>query len=183
MRNTYSKPSPVGFHATTSRPARRPADGRSAPKIGERGRRCRTAFRNASGFNCNSAAAGRSASATRCLPRLSAARRRSGDSRRSGNALAHCRPSRCQAGHLVVLARWAPSNGSRRGPSQCSSNEGAIAAAVANLEIVSTALWGCRAELESGALVRVLGDWEMESVEVNAVFPLVGRRNLPHGRL
>jgi DNA-binding transcriptional LysR family regulator len=62
-----------------------------------------------------------------------------------------------------------------------SSNEAAIAAAVANLGIVSTALWGCRAELESGALVRVLDSWEMESVEVHALFP-AGRATKPSAR-
>jgi len=50
-------------------------------------------------------------------------------------------------------------------------NEGATAAAVAGLGIVSTGLWGCRAELASGALVRVLDDWSMTSVEIHAVFP------------
>ena len=50
-------------------------------------------------------------------------------------------------------------------------NEGATAAAVAGLGIVSTGLWGCRAELASGALVRILEDWSMPSQEINAVFP------------
>jgi len=50
-------------------------------------------------------------------------------------------------------------------------NEGATAAAVAGLGIVSTGLWGCRAELASGALVRILEDWSMPSQEINALFP------------
>ena len=50
-------------------------------------------------------------------------------------------------------------------------NEGATAAAVAGLGIVSTGLWGCRAELASGALVRILEDWKMAPAQVHAVFP------------
>lgn len=61
------------------------------------------------------------------------------------------------------------------------SNEGAVAAALAGLGIVSTALWGCRAELKSGTLVQVLEDWPMESVEVNALFP-AGRAAKPAAR-
>ncbi len=52
-----------------------------------------------------------------------------------------------------------------------SANEGAVAAALAGLGIVSNVIWGCRAELASGTLVRVLADWQMEVVELNAVFP------------
>ena len=50
-------------------------------------------------------------------------------------------------------------------------NEGATAAAVAGLGIISTGLWGCRAELASGALVRILEDWRMAPAQVHAVFP------------
>lgn len=52
-----------------------------------------------------------------------------------------------------------------------SSNESAVAAAVIGLGIVSTVLWGCRAELEKGALIQVLDDWQTELVELHAVFP------------
>jgi DNA-binding transcriptional LysR family regulator len=52
-----------------------------------------------------------------------------------------------------------------------SSNDGAIAAAVAGLGIVSTVQWGCRAELQSRELVQVLDAWSMDLVELNAVFP------------
>jgi DNA-binding transcriptional LysR family regulator len=52
-----------------------------------------------------------------------------------------------------------------------SVNEGAVAAAVAGLGIVSTGIWGCRAELAAGSLVRVLEDWEMVGGEIYAVFP------------
>jgi DNA-binding transcriptional LysR family regulator len=39
-----------------------------------------------------------------------------------------------------------------------SSNEGAVAAAIAGLGIVSTVVWGCRTDLENGNLVHVLAD-------------------------
>jgi DNA-binding transcriptional LysR family regulator len=61
------------------------------------------------------------------------------------------------------------------------SNEGAVAAAIAGLGIVSTALWGCRTELTTGTLVRVLDEWSMDSVEVNALFP-AGRAARPAAR-
>src|SRR5471032_1588324 len=54
---------------------------------------------------------------------------------------------------------------------QTSINEGAVAAAVAGLGLLSTGLLGCRAELANGALVRVLPDWRMAGVEFHAVFP------------
>ena len=49
-------------------------------------------------------------------------------------------------------------------------HEGAIAAAVAGLGIISSVQGGCSRELASGALIRVLPDWEMETVELHAVF-------------
>jgi len=54
-------------------------------------------------------------------------------------------------------------------------NEAATAAALAGLGIISTGSWGIRAEIESGALIRLLPEWELGSVEVNAV--LSGGRN------
>lgn len=62
-----------------------------------------------------------------------------------------------------------------------SSNEGAVAAAVAGLGIVSTSYWGCRGELESNALVQLLTDWKTELVELHAVFP-AGRAAKPAAR-
>jgi DNA-binding transcriptional LysR family regulator len=62
-----------------------------------------------------------------------------------------------------------------------SANEGAIAAAVAGLGIVSTGYWGCLAELRSGALVPVLTDWQMATAEVHALFP-AGRAAKPAAR-
>lgn len=51
-----------------------------------------------------------------------------------------------------------------------SANEAAVAAAVAGLGIVTTTLWGCRAELADGSLVRLLPDWSMGDVEVHGMF-------------
>ena len=50
------------------------------------------------------------------------------------------------------------------------TNEASIAACAAGLGVVSTGLWACRAELESRRLVQLLPDWQMASVELNAVF-------------
>lgn len=60
-------------------------------------------------------------------------------------------------------------------------NEAVTAAAVAGLGIASTGTWGCRGELDSGALVQVLPDWTMGTVEVNAVFA-AGRAAKPSAR-
>jgi DNA-binding transcriptional LysR family regulator len=61
------------------------------------------------------------------------------------------------------------------------ANEGATAAAVAGLGLTRTSLWGCRAELERGALVQVLEDWPMDPVELHAIYP-VGRAPSPAAR-
>ena len=60
-------------------------------------------------------------------------------------------------------------------------NEGATAAAVAGLGIVSTGVWGCKAELASGTLIQVLGDWRIDPVEIHAVFA-AGRAAKPAAR-
>ena len=62
-----------------------------------------------------------------------------------------------------------------------SSNEGAIAAAIAGLGIAATATWGCRAELERGSLVSVLNGWHMGTMELSALFP-AGRAAKPAAR-
>lgn len=51
-----------------------------------------------------------------------------------------------------------------------SVNMAATAAAVAGLGIASVARWNCRAELASGVLVQVLSDWQMEPLQLHAVF-------------
>lgn len=53
-------------------------------------------------------------------------------------------------------------------------NEGATAAAVAGMGVISTGFWGCKAEIESGALVQLLPDWDLGTIEVNAVLPSRG---------
>jgi DNA-binding transcriptional LysR family regulator len=60
-------------------------------------------------------------------------------------------------------------------------NEGTTAAAVAGIGIVSTALWGCRSELQSGALVQLLPDWDLGSIAVNALLS-AGRGTKPSAR-
>jgi len=54
-------------------------------------------------------------------------------------------------------------------------NEAATAAALSGLGIVTTSLWGCKAEVDRGRLVHLLPDWEIGHVAVNAV--LSGGRN------
>jgi DNA-binding transcriptional LysR family regulator len=48
-------------------------------------------------------------------------------------------------------------------------NDAAVAAAVAGLGIVATTRAGCRAELESGALLELLTEWDRGSIDVHAV--------------
>ena len=50
------------------------------------------------------------------------------------------------------------------------TNEASVAASAAGLGIISTGLWACRAELDSGRLVRLMPDWKLDSVQLNAVF-------------
>jgi len=59
--------------------------------------------------------------------------------------------------------------------------EAATAAAVAGLGIVSMGHLACRAELEGGALVRVLPDWEMGHADVKAILT-AGRAAKPAAR-
>jgi DNA-binding transcriptional LysR family regulator len=87
----------------------------------------------------------------------------------------------------IGQSNWAFKKGSRsvsvRVEAKISTNvnEGAIAAAVAGLGILLTSSRGCRAELSNGTLVHVLPDWEMGSVEINAVFA-AGRAAKPSAR-
>jgi len=60
-------------------------------------------------------------------------------------------------------------------------NEASTAAALAGMGIISTSLLGCRAEIESGDLIRLLPDWEIGSVEVHAVIA-AGRSAKPSAR-
>ena len=62
-----------------------------------------------------------------------------------------------------------------------SVNIAATAAAVAGLGIASVALWSCRSELTSGALVHVLPDWQMDPIQLHAVFA-AGRAAKPSAR-
>ncbi len=60
-------------------------------------------------------------------------------------------------------------------------NEGAMAAAVAGMGIARASAWGCRAELADGRLQRILADWQMDAVDLHAVFP-AGRAASPAAR-
>jgi DNA-binding transcriptional LysR family regulator len=62
-----------------------------------------------------------------------------------------------------------------------SVNEAAVAAAVAGIGVVTTALWGCRAELASGSLIQLLPDWHLGEVEVHGMF-MPGRPPKPSAR-
>jgi DNA-binding transcriptional LysR family regulator len=55
------------------------------------------------------------------------------------------------------------------------STEGVLAAAAAGLGVAATSLFACRAELDSGALTRVLGGHMLAPIDVHAIFP-AGRR-------
>jgi DNA-binding transcriptional LysR family regulator len=59
--------------------------------------------------------------------------------------------------------------------------EGATAAAVAGLGIVSNGAFGMMKELESGSLVRVLPDWEMGTAEAHVILA-AGRAAKPSAR-
>lgn len=60
-------------------------------------------------------------------------------------------------------------------------NEASVAAAVAGMGVVTTALWGCRAELASGSLIQLLPDWTMGEVEAHGMFT-PGRTPKPSAR-
>lgn len=59
--------------------------------------------------------------------------------------------------------------------------EGATAAAVAGLGIISAGALGMLRELQSGLLVRVLPEWEMGSADIHAILP-AGRAAKPSAR-
>ena len=58
---------------------------------------------------------------------------------------------------------------------QVASAEGVIACVKAGLGIAVVSQWMCRAELESGELCPILLDYELDQVDVHAVYP-GGRR-------
>jgi DNA-binding transcriptional LysR family regulator len=62
-----------------------------------------------------------------------------------------------------------------------SVNEVSTAAVVAGLGIASLSLSGCLQELRDGTLVRLLPDWDMGAIEVNAVFS-AGRASKPSAK-
>jgi DNA-binding transcriptional LysR family regulator len=60
-------------------------------------------------------------------------------------------------------------------------NEGVVASAVAGLGIAASSMISVRHAIQSGALVRVLPDWDLGSMEVNALF-VSGRTIKPAAR-
>jgi DNA-binding transcriptional LysR family regulator len=62
------------------------------------------------------------------------------------------------------------------------ANEAATASAVAGLGLTVNSAWGCRAELQSGALVLVLPEWTLPPVDFHAVFPPLRVAVLPAAR-
>lgn len=98
------------------------------------------------------------------------------------------------ASHLVIIGpgatapnAWTFTKNDQRvsvrvqGQVSTAANEGAVAAAAAGLGITLTSLWGCRAEIERGDLIRIIEDWAMEPVEVHALFA-PGRAASPAAR-
>ncbi|MEM1090098.1 MAG: LysR family transcriptional regulator [Pseudomonadota bacterium] len=86
------------------------------------------------------------------------------------------------AAHQIILgpsssgsAGWTFSKGGKTTSVRVESrlmitvNEGTTAAALAGMGVVSTALMGCRSEIENGTLVQVLPDWQIGTVEANAI--------------
>ena len=61
------------------------------------------------------------------------------------------------------------------------NNEGAVAASLAGLGIMSSVSMGCLPELRNGSLVRILSDWDMGSMELSAIFA-TGRGAKPSAR-
>ena len=62
-----------------------------------------------------------------------------------------------------------------QGPIKVASAEGVVACAKAGLGIALASRWMCRAELEAGELVAILSDYQLDWVELHAVYP-AGRR-------
>jgi DNA-binding transcriptional LysR family regulator len=61
------------------------------------------------------------------------------------------------------------------GPIKVASADGVVACAKAGLGIALASRWMCRAELEAGEFVAILSDYQLEWVELHAVYP-GGRR-------
>jgi DNA-binding transcriptional LysR family regulator len=62
-----------------------------------------------------------------------------------------------------------------KGPIKIASADGVVACAKAGFGIALASRWMCRAELEAGELVAILSDYQLDGVELHAVYP-AGRR-------
>jgi DNA-binding transcriptional LysR family regulator len=58
---------------------------------------------------------------------------------------------------------------------QVASADGVIACAKAGMGIAVASRWMCRSELDAGQLAAVLSDYQLDPIEVHAVYP-GGRR-------
>jgi DNA-binding transcriptional LysR family regulator len=58
-----------------------------------------------------------------------------------------------------------------RGPIKVGSADGVVACAKAGLGIAIASRWMCRAELEAGELVAILSNYQLDGIELHAVYP------------
>jgi DNA-binding transcriptional LysR family regulator len=58
---------------------------------------------------------------------------------------------------------------------QVDSADGVVGCAKAGLGIAVVSQWMCRSELKAGELLRILSDYQLDPVEVHAIYP-GGRR-------
>ena len=76
-----------------------------------------------------------------------------------------------QCEHELVFRKGGTTASVRaEGRLRIAGNEGAIAAAVAGMGIVTASSGSCRREMDNGGLVRVLEDWDLGSMELKSVF-------------
>jgi DNA-binding transcriptional LysR family regulator len=71
-----------------------------------------------------------------------------------------------------------PTSATVAGPIKVTSADGVIACAKAGLGIALASRWMCRAELEAKELVAILPDYQLDWVELHAVYPGGRRRSL-----
>ena len=94
---------------------------------------------------------------------------------RSRQARLHSRPGSLRPERLEFHAIGESSVRNRGGSIKVTSADGVIACAKAGLGIAVASRWMCRAELEAGEVVAILSDYQLDWVELYAVYP-GGRR-------
>jgi len=88
------------------------------------------------------------------------------------------------AGHDCILgpgfssrSGWSFARGGREtsvsvgGPVRIASADGVVACAKAGLGVALASRWMCRAELEAGELIAILSNYQLEGIELHAVYP------------